>query len=253
MAIPSDSKVTFERYSDSAASYIVLDDKNSAIYKQLYRAAKAKLKLRIRATVTPSQAEDNEAKNIIDAALQNAEMQSAVRSRSNYLQTVLEPSTTTRSVPQSACGISLPNSTTETLVAAPNTEEVKAAPVQAMAENYSKPFLPSFHDFRSGVFCIDCNNCGSSIPNEHYHCSICDEGDFDLCMGCVDNNVTCGGEEHWLIKRTLQNGRVVSSVTETIAPKKPKAVEPEPEVVEPAPVGQNYIMERTCNSCVGGK
>ncbi|KAL8861282.1 MAG: hypothetical protein Q9198_010534, partial [Flavoplaca austrocitrina] len=37
--------ITFERFSDSAGSYIALDSNNPAVYKQLYRAAKAKLKL----------------------------------------------------------------------------------------------------------------------------------------------------------------------------------------------------------------
>ncbi|KAH0542040.1 hypothetical protein FGG08_003504 [Glutinoglossum americanum] len=51
LAIPPTQAVVFERYSDSAAAYIVLDENNPSVYKQLYRAAKAKLKLRIRATL----------------------------------------------------------------------------------------------------------------------------------------------------------------------------------------------------------
>jgi len=50
LAIPDDEEVVFERWSDSAASYIVLDSNKPAVYKQLYRAAKAKLKLRIKVT-----------------------------------------------------------------------------------------------------------------------------------------------------------------------------------------------------------
>lgn len=49
--IPEDQTVVFERYSDSAGSYVTLDPKNPAVYKQLYRAAKAKLKLRFKATI----------------------------------------------------------------------------------------------------------------------------------------------------------------------------------------------------------
>ena len=44
--------MVFERYSDSAAAFVRLDSDNAGVYKQLYRAAKAKLKLRIKATVT---------------------------------------------------------------------------------------------------------------------------------------------------------------------------------------------------------
>jgi len=50
LAIPPTQRVLFERYSDSAAAYILLDENNPSVYKQLYRAAKAKLKLRIKAT-----------------------------------------------------------------------------------------------------------------------------------------------------------------------------------------------------------
>lgn len=51
LAIPEDQQVRFERYSDSAASFVVLDADNLTVYKQLYRAAKAKLKLRLKATL----------------------------------------------------------------------------------------------------------------------------------------------------------------------------------------------------------
>jgi next-to-BRCA1 protein 1 len=42
--------VVFERYSDSTASYVTLESDKPQIYKTLFRAAKAKLKLRLRAT-----------------------------------------------------------------------------------------------------------------------------------------------------------------------------------------------------------
>lgn len=45
--------VTFERYSDSVAGYVVLDPANPAVFKTLVRAAKAKLKLRLKATINP--------------------------------------------------------------------------------------------------------------------------------------------------------------------------------------------------------
>lgn len=53
LSVPTDQTVVFERYSDSASSWVKLDAANIAVYKQLYRAAKAKLKLRIKATVVP--------------------------------------------------------------------------------------------------------------------------------------------------------------------------------------------------------
>jgi next-to-BRCA1 protein 1 len=47
----------FERYSDSSASYVTLDSDKPQVYKTLFRAAKAKLKLRLRATIPGEQIE----------------------------------------------------------------------------------------------------------------------------------------------------------------------------------------------------
>ncbi|KAK7423136.1 hypothetical protein QQX98_001212 [Neonectria punicea] len=141
----------------------------------------------------------------------------------------------------------------------------------------------------SAAFAICCNNCEKTIPDVHYHCSTCDDGDFDLCQACVEQGVTCHGKDHWLIKRTTVDGRLVRSITETIPPKskakeqseeqpeeqseepkaeeqeKPKAlvnietkIEPKDEApslpkpkFEPlaAPWNTSCVM-RTCNCCV---
>lgn len=79
------------------------------------------------------------------------------------------------------------------------------------------------------AFAICCNSCEKTIPDVHYHCSTCDDGDFDLCQSCVEQGITCHGGDHWLIKRTTVEGRLVQSVTETIAPKpKPTVQKLEP-------------------------
>lgn len=62
--MPPSQNITFERFSDSASSYIPLDSNNPAVYKQLYRAAKAKLKLRIRATVTDAASPETDSATI---------------------------------------------------------------------------------------------------------------------------------------------------------------------------------------------
>ncbi|KPM35983.1 hypothetical protein AK830_g10603 [Neonectria ditissima] len=87
----------------------------------------------------------------------------------------------------------------------------------------------------SAAFAICCNHCEKTIPDVHYHCSTCDDGDFDLCQACVEQGITCHGKDHWLIKRTTVDGRLVRSITETIAPK-PKAKEQleQPKVEEQA-------------------
>ena len=113
---------------------------------------------------------------------------------------------------------------------------------------YSLPTLPSMSDFPSTSYTIDCNNCGSSVPNEHYHCGICEGGDFDLCKSCIDAGVTCDGDEHWLLKRTIHHGVVIPSTTETLAPKKASKVVAE-ELVTPISHEQDND-DLTCNSCI---
>lgn len=128
------------------------------------------------------------------------------------------------------------------------------------------------HASPNGVFCIDCNHCGRSIPNEHYHCSICDDGDYDLCLQCVEAGVACLDDEHWLIKRLVKDGQVTNSTTETVQPRKARE-EPEPEEEEEetfeesvpelvseatpvppvaAPELPESTQERICNDCLKG-
>jgi next-to-BRCA1 protein 1 len=75
------------------------------------------------------------------------------------------------------------------------------------------------HSSPNGMFCIDCNNCGRSIANEHYHCSICEYGDYDVCPQCIEAGASCRSDGHWLIKRMVVNGIVTNSTTETIPPR----------------------------------
>ena len=107
----------------------------------------------------------------------------------------------------------------------------------------------------SSAFSVFCNRCDHPIPDAHWHCSICDDGDYDLCTTCVDKGLLCENHEHWMIKRFMRDGMVINSTTETLAPK--KSVEAEKKDIpgafttdikhEPA-----ANLERTCNSCVQG-
>lgn len=112
------------------------------------------------------------------------------------------------------------------------------------------------------TFTICCNNCDVAIPNAHWHCSSCDNGDFDLCVDCVHKGVLCDSEDHWLIKRFVHNGKVTNSTTERIEPKRVTAVENVPAREAPgahAPPNTTEVSQvtfpesRTCNSCVTGK
>jgi next-to-BRCA1 protein 1 len=126
----------------------------------------------------------------------------------------------------------------------------------------ARPKQPSLIDtLFSPSFAIDCNNCNMAIANEHYHCSICDAGDFDLCQACVDSGITCDGKDHWLIKRFQRGGSIIPSVTETIAPKAKKTEELKVESAEEEQVKEEkaevlkagkYQGDRTCNACING-
>ena len=111
------------------------------------------------------------------------------------------------------------------------------------------------------AFTICCNKCDKAIPDAHWHCGICDRGDFDLCGDCVEKGNLCEDEDHFLIKRFVKDGRVIASTTETIAPKKiPAKVETEEKVpgaftaeLKREDSGERLDLSRTCNCCVGGR
>jgi hypothetical protein len=63
---------------------------------------------------------------------------------------------------------------------------------------------------------IGCDNCCGPVLNQHYHCNICGNGDFDLCPGCVEDGIWCGGHDHMLIKRHITDNKVYSSDTEEL-------------------------------------
>ncbi|KAL1836523.1 hypothetical protein VTJ49DRAFT_5049 [Mycothermus thermophilus] len=110
------------------------------------------------------------------------------------------------------------------------------------------------------TYAVCCNNCDRTIPDAHYHCATCDDGDFDLCQDCVDRGVSCKGTNHWMIKRFVKDGVIINSTTERLAPKpKPKphanpAPAPAPAPVPVAeriiPLFNDFVAMRTCNCCV---
>lgn len=107
---------------------------------------------------------------------------------------------------------------------------------------------------------VYCNNCDKAGLDEHFHCNICEEGDYDLCPGCMAKGVVCPGEGHWLIKRFFKDGRVVASTTETLTPKaKPDSQKEMPgaftEEKKPEEEEEEEAEQptRTCNCCVNCK
>ena len=272
--------MTLERYSDSAGCYVLLDSENPAVYKQLFRAAKAKLKLRIKVTASldselrskptassvsvssPAPAVEAPSTESVASPIPEESSLKEASSRDNYLNTVL-------------CSPTAEPTTTST-PAAQSTEPLD--PVSITSRKVTFPLRFPLGTGPITEFCIDCNNCGSSIPGEHYHCSICDDGDYDLCPTCVNAGVTCPGDEHWLLKRLVHNGVIMNSTTETLSVKESRpenettesstettaeqpAVQVEPEVKEklepvkeeePATPQVESEDERTCNACFRG-
>lgn len=119
----------------------------------------------------------------------------------------------------------------------------------------SEPTTSVYVAPKSANFAVCCNTCDRTIPDSHYHCSTCDDGDFDLCSDCVNQGFTCYGADHWLIKRFVRGDAILVSTTEKIAPKsKPQEAEPAqlPSLnVSESPLARfTHMSTRTCNCCV---
>lgn len=296
--IPSDAQVVFERYSDSGASYVVLDTENTSVYKQLYRAAKAKSKLKLRVSL-PQQQETAalevatpEAGAPKPATLEDVpEQDSAVPATNMPAPSIPEPPTSNFAFSSQMPLPIRPAASTTTKAFEPVClrDAIKfaeksdlrreidsriaslAADLAKDEESFLNRFPPPQNLRRAppaacptaecAKFAICCNSCDKTAPGVHYHCSTCEDGDFDLCETCVQRGITCHGSDHWLIKRTTVDGQIVTSVTETIAPKpkvKPEEAktDPEPTCIIPSlspilPEPENIkVNTRTCNCCV---
>ncbi|KAJ6440512.1 ZZ type zinc finger domain-containing protein [Purpureocillium lavendulum] len=317
--LPLDAKIMMERYSDSAAAYVMLDPANSSVYKQLYRAAKAKSKVKLRVTILNRDPRSSPKPVSVEDEVETYPAAEASKSASANAD-VLVPTTTLSPVAPGTFPYSLPTPVTATEVTSDVNEktwsetidehikklEKDSTSVAALAsqlgvtcrvtdstdDGVERSSACTFAPARSGVtpyaFAVCCNSCDKTIPDAHFHCSTCDDGDFDLCQSCVKRGITCHSDEHWLIKRTVENGHIVNSTTETVAPKskpapvqaeKPKPIpveaqKPKPAEEEPkasVPVSRNWAPSllgqppvtrcavdrwncvgnmRTCNCCV---
>ena len=285
------------------------------MYKQLYRAAKAKLKLRIKATILDApvpQVETAQPEPVTPDRLTSqsyvpptAEILMSADSAPNGASSFTAPPapapiSSLRSIanphiadaqrqayatylrhhfPTYALGAN----NSETTLRAPEADVEDEAPssAQQVAEGEAPApcatsgcqriytDLSKFGRYNDSVtaeefqvpcaaFTVCCNKCHKTIPDAHWHCSICDDGDYDLCRDCVSSGHHCGIEGHFLIKRSVENGKVISSTTETLPKKAPK-VETEKEVpgaftdeVKEDPAPEMHQMSRTCNCCVNG-
>jgi len=276
LQVQPDEEVVFERYSDSAASYVTLDSEKPQVYKTLFRAAKAKLKLRLRATI-PSEQQD-----VTDSVPQQPEPVPAAP-----VATLEAPSAETlpvapvspvRMSPVIACSPIPPKFEPVSPVSPPKPVDAAAdeAPLprsftarksffDALASaphNQDLAFRPKPSSPCCTAWVVYCNNCNQPMEDEHFHCSVCDDGDYDLCPACVDSGVHCPGDGHWMVKRFVKNGNVVNSTTQRMPPKpKPAAEVPAEEArgipgaytdekQSVLPVVHVEDPSRTCNCCV---
>lgn len=280
LGIAENQTVVFERYSDSAAAYVTLDPANTHVYKTLLRAAKAKLKLRLRVSVIPAPLP------FASAFPDYANFGSETTLNTN--NGVVIPTPTPQAQPSLASLVRpTPTAPSEDLSTAQATTQ-KRMSTRLSREGFfaelanisrNRELALRIKETQPAPACVKaagptcswsvfCNACDTPMANEHYHCNICDDGDYDLCASCVKDGAHCPGEGHWLIKRFVSNGQVINSTTEKLASKLPVAPEPisvQPEIpgaftesiVEPAveehTEEDEYEPVRTCNSCVRGK
>ncbi|KAH7082145.1 hypothetical protein FB567DRAFT_530672 [Paraphoma chrysanthemicola] len=266
LQVKPEEQVVFERYSDSAASYVTLDSDKPQVYKTLFRAAKAKLKLRLKATIPGEQPEVPSA-----PAAPVAEPLPSLPSLHRMSADTLRPQTIAPMMPVIVRSPSGPTPVHKFEPVSP-VSPLKAADAEDEAplprsftarqsffnnlanasHNADLAFRPKpTHACTSWV--VYCNNCNHPMEDEHYHCSVCDGGDYDLCLACVDTGIHCPGTGHWMVKRFVKNGCVVNSTTQRIAPKvKAEETQEVPGAFtdEKQSVVSDEEPTRTCNCCV---
>ena len=269
LGIKPEQTVVFERFSDSAGGYITLDANNPQAFKTLVRAAKAKLKLRLKATLSPLPEEQKAAETEKTEEKISPKLMEPVIVRSPAYQQTPRDSTAfdRRSIGSGIFEFREARASQQTLV---DTSEAPVPRPFSTTNNLANQGAQRELAFRSrqpGVvnnchaWSVYCNECDDAMLDGHFHCSICDGGDYDLCERCVASGKLCPGEGHWLIKRFIKDGKVINSTTERISPRKllpvkSAEVEVEKEIPGAFTDDTKTLAEepraptRTCNSCV---
>ncbi|KAH0292931.1 hypothetical protein M436DRAFT_38839 [Aureobasidium namibiae CBS 147.97] len=252
LCIAPDQAVIFERYSDSAAGYVVLDESNPAVFKTLIRAAKAKLKLKLRASAPKVDAPASEP-SIAPSSSAAADRTATALDQHSIGPGIFEFREALGSMKKTDIEAPLPRPFDFT------SNSTAQGPKHVLPLRVAQ----SAH-VTKGPWTIFCNACDKIMYNTHYHCGTCEGGDYDLCETCIEQGTTCLGEGHWLVKRSIQDGKLVSSTTERVAPK-PKtstasapapAPSPKPDTVKEVPEAFTNDIKtlsessRTCNACV---
>lgn len=84
------------------------------------------------------------------------------------------------------------------------TREIAARKRQADLFNIWKRETACFNnDPSQKPRAIHCYNCYGPVLDQLYYCSICEDGLFYICFGCVEDGVWCGDQDHELSKREI--------------------------------------------------
>ncbi|OAG06422.1 uncharacterized protein CC84DRAFT_1164689 [Paraphaeosphaeria sporulosa] len=286
LQVPPGQEVIFERYSDSAGAYVTLDANKPQVYKTLFRAAKAKLKLRLRATIpgqenepapAPPSAPVHQPLSTPPSSLHrmSAETLSPPRAEATLPPPLIAHSSTlfstaSQSMAAQTSPVSpvvadaevkgeapVPRPFTATTATQLSARQSFFSSLAAGSRNADLAFRPKMETVQTS-WVVYCNNCNIAMEDEHYHCSICDHGDYDLCPSCVESGIHCPGSGHWMVKRFVKNGSVVNSNTERLTPRKPQAehempgafTEEKQSVPEVVQKQEAEEPTRTCNCCV---
>ncbi|CAK7225995.1 hypothetical protein SEUCBS140593_006092 [Sporothrix eucalyptigena] len=131
------------------------------------------------------------------------------------------PNVSTTSTPQpipvTKCTRDYPNAWNECRSAAASPDIHTDKTAEGPAKTSEKPKLVKLTS-DTPAFTVCCNKCQRRLPNAHYHCDNCEGGDFDLCESCLTRGVKCFDPDHWLVRRWVQDGELVRSVTQRIQP-----------------------------------
>jgi next-to-BRCA1 protein 1 len=237
--ISPDQDVVFERYSDSAASFVVLNESDPQVFKTLIRAAKAKLKLRLRVS----------AANASAPTLANE--QNGQQDISGHVSQ--ENGSEQRNIGSGIFSFRDSQASQHPLINLDESAHVHVpsiAPLGIMDTYTPAPGAPLAIRTKETVpsvapWSVYCNECDAAMSDEHFHCGICDDGDYDLCERCVSNGKVCPGKDHWLVKRFIKDGKVVASTTERVRKTVPTPVAAPPAAVNTAKAAM-FMMNRAC-------
>jgi len=266
LGIPDGQDVVLERYSDSAAAYVTLKTDEPQVYKTLYRAAKAKLKLRLKASI-PGEVWDTPAPPPPAPAPENLPNPLPSLHRMSSCTLATQPDAPiSPAIAQSTWAGHTVHKFKSVNVSPPKPDESEGeAPVpQSFAALFDNNNSNAAAKSDAGLafrpkpssactsWVVYCNNCNHPMEDDHFHCSVCDGGDYDLCPACVGSGIHCPGQDHWMVKRFVKNGCVINSTTQRIPPKvKSENHQEIPEsCAEEKPSLELEQPTRTCNCCI---